>query len=796
MVGFSNGVEAMNEGSGSNAPAPKADSASGAAAGSEATKAADINSDGGTMKPYVVSVPAYKAYLTPGELRLLYLYERMSFFYDFGPFGTNFSGAVVATPLRMPQHPKNSVFTAVVASGEALRGSPSETLDEALASEPEIGPLGRGDSLLGQPRNSFVSLRGSGALVLLDGLPFIDPFSGSVPWNEATSEALARVEIVPGGGSTAWGNGALGGVVQLFTDPPAGVLLTKPGILFGGGPPDPALTKQVVEGTGEMAAVFGESDTRSIEFVATQPTSEGVLQVFGSTFSSDGFSPVYAPQRGPIDVAAWSRHEWLETRWRHLLGKNIVVTATIRGAEDSNGEGTPYQQGSSINRFASVSVAGKSSNGFAWNAVAYLQGEGSTNTFSAVNSTRTIETPVIEQIGEPVTAYGASLGGEWWQSDGSGTSAGLDFHSVQGETRDRYAFSGGEYTRGLAAGGNQDDFGAYLLRDQRLNSSLRLVLGVRVDEWGEAGGHQVERELSTNSNSIDDRFPNEGGTEFSPSLGIAWRPTPNLSFHVNGQQAFSTPTLSELYQPYGEDAVLTEANPGLRIEHNSSFEAAGEYVFHLPPIGRNPSSSPPPIGKLPARGMLTLGVTAFSNEIHNAIGNVMFSRDPNGFPVFGAIPHGYIGEQWINLDRSQIQGVTIYAKWDPTASFSLNVATSFNDATIRSVAAAPDLDGKQTSGVPRTSGVFSGTWHATRKIALTSRIRVLGPQFQDNENTLRLAKAVIVDLRASFALSTHTELFATGENLTDARIEMSRSAAGLIYVGAPCIVLGGMRLSW
>ena len=94
---------------------------------------------GNTMQAYVVSVPAYKAYLTPGELRLLYLYERMNFDYDYGPFGTNFSDAIVATPLRMPQHPKNSAFTADVAGGNTLRGSPSETLDGALASEPEFG---------------------------------------------------------------------------------------------------------------------------------------------------------------------------------------------------------------------------------------------------------------------------------------------------------------------------------------------------------------------------------------------------------------------------------------------------------------------------------------------------------------------------------------------------------------------------------------------------------------------------------------------------------------------------------
>jgi outer membrane receptor protein involved in Fe transport len=269
-----------------------------------------------------------------------------------------------------------------------------------------------------------------------------------------------------------------------------------------------------------------------------------------------------------------------------------------------------------------------------------------------------------------------------------------------------------------------------------------------------------------------------------------------LRFHINSQQAFSTPTLRELYQPFGEDAVLTESNPGLGIEHNSSFEAAGEYILYLPSIGRDPNPGPNPCGKPPVQGMLTLGVTAFSNDLHDAIGNVTLSRGPGGFPIFGAVPEGYIGQQWINLDRSQIQGVTISAKWEPTPSFSLNGAASFSDATIRSVAADPDLDGKQISGVSRTSAVVSGTWNVTKAIALTSRIRVLGSQFEDDENTLRLAKAVVVDLRASYSLSKHTQLFATAENLTDARIEVSRSADGLMYVGAPCIVIGGVHFSW
>jgi outer membrane receptor protein involved in Fe transport len=61
---------------------------------------------------------------------------------------------------------------------------------------------------------------------------------------------------------------------------------------------------------------------------------------------------------------------------------------------------------------------------------------------------------------------------------------------------------------------------------------------------------------------------------------------------------------------------------------------------------------------------------------------------------------------------------------------------------------------------------------------------------------MRLSSAVVLDLRAGYSFTGHLEVFANAENLTNTRIETSRGPSGLIYVGAPCIVLGGVRVSW
>jgi outer membrane cobalamin receptor len=110
-------------------------------------------------------------------------------------------------------------------------------------------------------------------------------------------ENLARVEVVQGGGATAWGHAALGGVVQILTQQPS------------------------VQTTGANAT-FGDFGTRSAEMVHTQPGVLGTFDLGAQVFATDGFALVAPERRGPIDVAAWSRHTLLNLRWRQPLGDN------------------------------------------------------------------------------------------------------------------------------------------------------------------------------------------------------------------------------------------------------------------------------------------------------------------------------------------------------------------------------------------------------------------------------------------------------------------------------------------
>jgi outer membrane receptor protein involved in Fe transport len=630
---------------------------------------------------------------------------------------------------------------------------------------------------------------------LLDGVPFNDPFAGWIPWIDAPREGLARLEVVPGGGSTAWGDGALGGVIQLLTDAPSGALVTRPGAALGDGPPDPDLKKPAVVGTAEMSALFGSFDTRDYEFVAAQPTDQGVLQVLGNVFATDGYPIVARQSRGPVDISAWNRHDWFEARWRQPLGKTLVLTTTVRTHEESSGDGTPFQQGSSSGRFASVSVAGQPSALVAWSATSYLQEGQAAQTLSLVNSNRTAETPVLDNTGVPETAAGASWNGVWRGSGESTTTAGADLRLVRAETRNEYAFQDGAFSRSLVSGGEQGDIGVYFLRDQGVVNALRATLGVRIDTWREAGGYQVDTGLPSEAALGTEHFPAETGTEFCPSAGLVWAPATPLRLRLNGQRAFSRPTLADLFQPTGEYSIVTEANPLLSTERCTSLEAGAEYVLRLERA--DPDPRPDPSGnRLPhPSGTITLGATFFSNELRDAIGADALAPNSTAVPIFGPLPAGYIGEQRINIDRSRIEGAAFSLEWTLAPSVSLDASLLCNDPIIVRAARAA-IDGNQIAGIARRSAAINAKWIFSEKVTLRSRLRVLGPEFEDDENTIRLGRAVILDVAAAYALTKHIEFSLSAVNLGDARVQASRSLNGVEYVSHPRMVQSGLRFAW
>lgn len=661
----------------------------------------------------------------------------------------------VVTAGRAAQPPAQVPFSVTVRPGEELRDSPATTLDGALRSIPAFSLFRRSDSLTANPTAQGVSLRGLGpsgasrSLVLLDGVPLNDPFGGWIAWTKVPRLSLDRAELLAGGGATAWGNAALGGVVQLLTEPVAGA-------------------------AGRFTASGGAFATRSAELALTQPVGPGTLRLAARAFFTDGFRLVAPGQRGPVDVPAASRHHWYAATWTQPMGDGLELSATGRHYAEQRGNGTPLQRNSSREDFASVTLRRAAAGPFTWQATAYAQDQTFRSTFSAVNAARTAETPASDQFAVPATALGAAWTGTWADAAGGTTTVGTDARRVRGETRENFSFVNGGFTRARFAGGRQDTAGLFVLRAQPLAPALRATLGARLDGWRETRGHRREADRATGAMLRDDRFATRDGLEFSPSAGLVWQPVPGWRVRAAGQRSFRRPTLNELHRPFRVGNVITEANAALATESARGAELGVEHT------GR----------------AFDLGATFFWTELRDAVANVTVARGPGTFPLFGTLSATGVGRQRLNLERVRVPGAELSARWRPTAALTLEAAYLYSDGEVRHADVAPALVGRRLAQTPRHSGSLGAAWRAPGGLALTARARWLGRQFEDDENLLPLRAAVVVDVGAAYPVHPGWEVFVNVENIGDRRLETGRAASGLINTGTPRLATGGVRATW
>lgn len=668
---------------------------------------------------------------------------------------------LVITAARTAQPAEQVAFSVKALDAPSLRANPAITLDGALRSVPGFSLFRRSDSLTANPTAQGVSLRGLGpsgasrSLIVLDGVPLNDPFGGWVAWTKVPRDGLSRAELVPGGGATAWGNAALGGVVQLITEP-----VTGP--------------------SARATLIGGDYTTRSLEVAAGTPIASGSLQVLGRIFTTDGFKLVAPERRGPIDISAWSRHRWLSFRAAAPIGEHLEATVMGRAYEEFRGNGTPYQQNSSREKFISAGLGSKGGAVFDWNAVGYFQNQTFASTFSSVNATRTAETPASNQFDVPAKTGGVAWTGTLKHADGSRTNLGGDWRTVRGDTRELFTFVATDFTRLRVAGGKQTIGGVFALHERELFPTLRVTAGARFDWWKDTDGHRRESDRVTGVASRDDHFADLNDTEFSPSLGLVWTPAKAWRLRANVQQAFRRPTLNELYRPFRVGPNLTEANAALRTEEVTSAEAGAEWTLRA----------------AAGRPLVTLGATAFWNGLRDAVGNVTLARGPGTFPIVGFIAAGGVGRQRLNLDRIRVQGLELSAAWHLTDTVDLTAEYLYNDALVRRSTLAPALVGKRVAQVPKLNASVGAMWRAPAGITVTPRVRWIGRQFEDDENLLILGEVVVADLGISRAMSRHVDLFLNVENIGNARIETGRSADGIVNIGTPRFALGGLRGTW
>ena len=627
---------------------------------------------------------------------------------------------------------------------DALHAHPALALDDRLRSVPAFGLFRRTNSVMANPTAQGVSLRGIGpsgasrSLVLLDGVPLNDPFGGWVAWSKVPDLTLDRAEIVRGGGSGVWGNSALGGTVQLLSRRP-----------------DEDNRRDA------LTAQLGTRGLIRVEALAELPVhSNASLSLGGRWFQTSGDFQFSPDQRGAIDRPFATEHHLAHLAYSQNIGDRFRFDAGLRAFTEERDNGTPYQKNDSREFAARLGLAGEIRPGLALDVSAYAQRGSFGSTFSAVGATRATETPSLDQYDVPADAAGVALIVSHRAADGAGWTWGGDVRHVSGETRENFLFSNGAFLRRRFAGGNQTNAGLFVTHLRPLAPRLFAQISLRADRWEEGDRHRREIIRASGAVARNDVLARRRGSEISPQLGLTWGAESGWRARASAYRAFREPTLNELFRPFRVGNVATEANPALRPETLDGAEAGVEY----------------------RRGPWELSSGIFWSELSDAVTNVTLSVTP-----------ALTQRQRLNLDRVRARGVEAAAHWQARdGTIKLGLAWQYSEPTVRRAAVAPGLVGRRLAQVPLHTATVQWRWRPHPAWDFNAAARASSAQFEDDENTLRLAPAVTVDLIARWRISLRHVLEAGAENLLDARIETARATTGLTSIAAG----RGLRIGW
>lgn len=146
-------------------------------------------------------------------------------------------GDVVVSASKIAQSSLEAPANVSVLTAKKLESTNNPRIGDALVAKVPGMYLRGGAIGSGRPGStSTSSMRGinGGVAVLVDGMNLVDAYSGGINWSTIAMDNVDTIEVVPGVGSTLYGTGAMGGVINITTKAPTKKeIVVKQGISVG-----------------------------------------------------------------------------------------------------------------------------------------------------------------------------------------------------------------------------------------------------------------------------------------------------------------------------------------------------------------------------------------------------------------------------------------------------------------------------------------------------------------------------------------------------------------------------------
>ncbi|MBV1690575.1 TonB-dependent receptor [Novosphingobium sp. G106] len=637
---------------------------------------------------------------------------------------------IVVTGRGLEETPATPAYDISEIGRERINSSASGRLEDVLSSVAGFQQFRRSDSRASNPSAQGITLRALGG--------------------NATSRALMLLDGVP------MADPMFGYIPfsAISPDRLSGVRVTRGGGAGAFGSGAVAGTIELTSANAEELGLFsGQAlvdDRGETELSGTlaPELGSGFAVVSGRWDRGQGFWTTPASQRVPASVKA--RYDSWSTSVRAVapLGDDIELQARGLLFEDNrvlrfNGATTGVS-----GQDASVRLVGRGD--WQFDALAYLQ----TRDFNNIVISSTSFAKTLDQRKTPSTGIGGKIELRPPVGEAHVLRLGADLRTGDAELQEEN-YAAGAVTRRRRAGGRNTDIGLFLEDDWTLGN-LVLTGGVRADRWMIRDGFLRETNPAGTTVLTNNVFPDRDGWAASFRGGAVFNAGGGLSLRAAGYSGIRMPTVNELYRPFVVFPITTNANAALQNEELRGVDVGIDFA---------PSPA------------INLSVTAFYNKVDNAIANVTLTPTVR---------------QRQNVDAIRAQGLEFGASIH-VGTVSLDGSLALTDAEVEASGTQAQLNGKRPAQTPKVAGSVTLAWRPKPGWLLSTTLRHVGAQFEDDLQVDTLPAATTLDAFAEIPVTGPFSLVLRGENLFDEDV-VTRNQAGSIDLGAPRTLWAGVKV--
>jgi len=648
-----------------------------------------------------------------------------------------------ATLAEIPQ-------STTILTRQEIENSPAQTMDQLLRNVPGVN-LSSVPETSKDPTGQSLGMRGLGnvtVLVLLDGIPIMDPFYGTVQWYKVPKSNVDHVEIVRGG-SVVWGNMAVGGVVNI-------------------------ISKKASDNSGTVSATYGTYGSTDLALSKNFLINDAVsLNLSIDQLYSAGYQLTPAaylwryPDKQPITTR----------------DSNIGLTAYLHPSSDlqgfirlgyhENNEGISYQYGenkqTSPDFAASLTktLSPQSSlttniwaqedsfdkyNGAScyWKSTGGCYSISSTATSLPAAQANDAIDQYYTQHGDQgyhevgfSSVYSRTLGSAWHD-----IQLGFDYRRLSANDNESiynsptvFNVPTGSLAASVVGSGTQSYEGLFMQTRFNPLEALQITLAAREDHFSS----EIESTEGSNPQL-------NGGTSesrFDPSVSARYFINDDLSLRGSVNQTFRGPGLNNTLRSYGSaTSTPSIANPFLVPQDMLEREIGVDYEH----------------------GALSLSATYFLYSITNAI--LSTSSVASGAPTAyqEQLCHNFSSATcnfYNNAGDEKSQGVELIGSYRLSPSLRFNASFTMTDAILTSSTTSTPTD-VQLAGIPRLTGNAGVNWTPIGQLELEAMAHYFGRMNYSSSSTTGTysqGSSTTVDLSARYHFNHSIDLTLSIDNL-------------------------------